>query len=99
MIHGDLRGVHNYSRSFFIPLTSDRSDQSSVLVDSAGRARITDIGLAVVTRDLGSTQSASTNHDHDARWIAPEILDDRGSFSKEGDVFAFAGIAIEVRCR
>lgn len=73
-------------------------NQSNILVDATGRARITDFGLAIVTQDPGSIQSASTEHDKSARWIAPEILDGRGTYSKEADIFSFAGVAIEVRC-
>ena len=75
------------------------SSQPNVLVDTTGRVRITDIGLAMVTRDLGSIRSGSAEHGHSARWMAPEILDDRGSYSKEGDIFSFAMVTIEVRCR
>ena len=33
---------------------------------------------------------------HTARWTAPEILDGVGMKSKEGDVFAFAMVMVEV---
>ena len=68
--------------------------QSTILVDGAGNARITDFGLAMVTQDM----RASIARGHSARWIAPEILcGQRTSHSKESDVFSFAGVAIEVR--
>ena len=70
--------------------------QSNVLVDVNGRARITDIGLAVVTQDLDSIRNASTEDGHSVRWIAPEMLNGQESYSKETDVFSFAGVAIEV---
>lgn len=72
--------------------------QSNIIVDATGRARITDFGLAMVTQDLDSTRSAPTEQEHSARWIAPEILDGQGTYSKEGDVFSFAMVTIEV-CR
>ena len=65
-------------------------------MDATGRARITDFGLAMVTQNLGSMQSASAEDDQSARWIAPEILDG-GTYSKEADIFSFAGVVIEVR--
>ena len=71
--------------------------QSSILVDATGHARITDFGLATVTQDLSSIRTASAVGNQNARWVAPEILDDRGSYSKEADVFSFAGVTIEVR--
>ena len=75
------------------------SSQSSVLVDTSGRARITDFGLASVTHDLYLIWNPSDEHRHGARWIAPEILDDRGTYTKEADVFSFAMVMIEVRYR
>ena len=74
-------------------------NQSSVLVDITGRALITDCGLAVVTRNLDSTQSAPDEHEHSTRWTSPEILANQGTFSKEADIFSFAMVMIEVRCR
>ena len=68
--------------------------QSNILVDATGHARITDFGLAMITQDQ---RDSSTEHGHGERWIAPEILDGRGTYSKEADVFSFAGVTIEVR--
>ena len=53
----------------------------------------------MVTQDPGSMRGPSPEHDQSGHWIAPEILHDRGTYSKEADVFSFAGVAIEVRCR
>ena len=72
--------------------------QSNILVDATDRARITDFGLAMVTQGLGSMRGASSESDRSAGWIAPEILSG-GKYSKEGDIFSFAGVTIEVRCR
>ena len=55
-------------------------------------------GLATVTQDLDSVWSTSDEHGDSARWIAPEILDGRGTYSEEADVFSFAMVMIEV-CR
>ena len=71
--------------------------QSNILVGATGHARITDFGLATVTRDPDAIWYALIEHDQDARWIAPEILGNQGTYSKESDVFSFAGVAIEVR--
>ena len=74
-------------------------DQSNILVDSAGHARITDFGLAMVTHDLNLIQGTSAERDDSVRWIAPEILNNQETYSKGADVFSFAGVAIEVRWR
>ena len=67
-------------------------------MDASGNARITDFGLAIVTQDLDSLRRGSDECGDDARWIAPEILENRGTYSKEADVFSFAMVTIEVRC-
>ena len=67
-------------------------------MDTASHARITGFGLAAVTHDLDWIQSASAEARDDARWIAPEILDGQGTYSKEADIFSFAMVVIEVRC-
>ena len=66
-------------------------------MDGTGHARITDFGLAIVTQDLSSIRDTSAGGSQNVRWIAPEMLDERGSYSKEADVFSFAGVMIEVR--
>ena len=65
-------------------------------MDASGNARITDFGLAMVTQDLDSLRGGSDECGDGARWIAPEILDNRGMYSKEADVFSFAMVTIEV---
>lgn len=74
------------------------SGQPNILVDATGHARIADFGLATVTQDLDSIRGSSAEHNHNTRWITPEILDDRATFSKEPDIFSFAGVTIEVHC-
>ena len=97
VIHGDLSGVRDRSRSRFTTVLTPT--QPNILVDATGRARITDIGLFMITRDLDLIRSASGWYADRARWLAPEILDDLGTYSKEGDVFSFAMVIIEVRHR
>ena len=71
--------------------------QSNILVDATDRARITDFGLAPVTQDFGLIRNPSAEGDQSVGWIAPEILDG-GAYSKEADIFSFAGVTIEVHC-
>ena len=93
VVHGDLKPVCDRCRFLTTVL---RRIQSSILVDATGRARITDFGLAVVTQDLDSIRDGLAEYRQNAHWIAPEILDNRGSYGKEADVFSFSGVAIEV---
>ena len=94
VVHGDLKGVRDhFESSFFTVLTHV---QSNILVDVSGHARITDFGLASVTRNLDSIRSASDDQGHTARWTAPEILNEQGTYSKEADVFSLAMVMIEV---
>ena len=66
-------------------------------MDDTGYARITDFGLATVTKNLDSVRSASDYQGQAARWTAPEILKDNGAFTTAVDVFSFAMVMIEVR--
>ena len=70
--------------------------QPNIIVDS-GRARITDFGLATVSKNLAFKRAFLD--DQSVRWTAPEILHAPGTYSKEADVFAFAMVIIEVRCK
>ena len=71
--------------------------QPNILVDETDHARLADFGLATVTQNMDSVQSASHQHGHTPRWAAPEILNE-GAHSKEADIFALAMVMIEVRC-
>ena len=67
-------------------------------MDADGHARITDFGLAMIAQDLDLVRSGSDECRDSVRWIAPEILENQEVHSKEGDVFSFAMVMIEVRC-
>ena len=73
-------------------------NQPNILVDTTGRAQVIDCGLAMATQNMDSIRGAPEEHGHSTRWIAPEILANRGTFSKEADVFSFAMVIIEVCC-
>ena len=95
IIHGDLKGVSDHVGRWLTVLTSRKSN---ILVDAAGHARVADFGLATVTQDLDSIRNGLDEHEQWARWVAPEILDVRDTYSKEADVFSFAMVTIEVSC-
>ena len=73
--------------------------QPNILVDRVGHARITDFGLAAVTQNLESVRSVSGDQDHTVRWTAPEILNKKGTYCKEADIFSFAMVMIEARAQ
>jgi len=95
VIHGNLKGVRDFSEPRFV--TALTCIQSNILIDGSGFARITDFGLATVTKNLDSVRSASDYQGQAARWTAPEILKDNGAFTTAVDVFSFAMVMIEVR--
>ena len=88
VIHGDLKGVRDYSRSRFIVVLI--LGQSNVVVDADGYARIADFRLATVGPGVDSEQTAETG-----QWPAPEILEGEPT-SKATDIFSFAMVMIEV---
>lgn len=96
VIHGDLKGVRDCSKSRFLALLT--SGQANILVDNSGSARVADFGLAMVTHNLDSTRGTSCQRGHTARWAAPEVLSE-GSFSKGTDIFSFAMVMTEARDR
>ena len=70
--------------------------KSNVLIDRDGNARLTDFGLTSILRGDNSTRGTQ---DQDVptigAWAAPEVQ--MGGFmTKEGDVFMFAMVAVEV---
>lgn len=83
--------------SSVIPLTRV---QPNILVDAAGHPRITDFRLSTVIQSLDSVRNNpdDQNNIHVARWTAPEILNEQGTYSKGADIFSFAMVMIEVRC-
>ena len=93
MIHGDLKGVCDCSKSR--PVTVLTPDQPNVLVDADGRARIMDFSLATVAIDVDSEQGPSNQRIGSEQWSAPEVLED-GTTSKKIDIFSFSMVLIEV---
>jgi hypothetical protein len=71
--------------------------QPNVLMDDDGHARITDFTLTIVSQNTDSIRTTSGNWGHIAQWTAPEILNEKGTYSIEADVFAFAMVMIEAR--
>jgi serine/threonine protein kinase len=70
--------------------------KQNVLVNTAGRACLSDIGFTTPARDeeldTGDTESSV----HYSRWRAPEVVKDN-RFSEQSDIFSFGFVAAEVR--
>ena len=94
VIHGNLEGVRR--RPVSRPIVELTPQQQTILVDTTSRARVTDIGLATGMQNPLPVHNPSTYYGHHAPWAAPEILHIPGACGKEGDVFSFAGVMIEV---
>jgi serine/threonine protein kinase len=92
--HGDLKGVGSHSALLQAALVI--LDQSNILVDSSGHARLTDFGFASVVLELGSVLGTNAP-EYTSRWAAPEVLrsGDVGN-TQEADVFAFGMVVVEV---
>jgi len=70
--------------------------KANILVDGSRRARLTDFGLASIMLGEKSIVSAQDPSVTTAvTWSAPEILEG-GPVSKEGDIFTFAMVTVEV---
>ena len=72
-------------------------DQPNILVNANGRARIVDFRFATVIIGMDSEKSPSYRVGSE-QWSAPEVLKDRMT-SKKTDIFSFAMVMIEARCR
>ena len=72
--------------------------QANVLVDRLGRAHITDFTLTEIACDKDSTRRVTDLPDYDTRWTAPEVLEGAPRLTKEGDIFSFSMVMVEVRC-
>ena len=70
--------------------------QPNVMVDGSGNPRITDFGLAPISRSPYSPWSTSDKGECAARWCAPELLAGGQPASKESDIFSFGMVMIEV---
>ena len=64
-------------------------------MEDSGRVRVTDFGLAKLTKIMHSSRSASHQGGLTMLWAAPEVWE-MGDYSKEADVFSFAMVMIEV---
>jgi len=69
--------------------------KANVLIDGGGHARLKGFGLTSAIVGDDSVQSPQSSTTNTTTWAAPEILGG-GPVSKEGDIFTFSMVAIEV---
>jgi serine/threonine protein kinase len=95
VIHRGIMGVRAWRH------IGDRTNaaQANILVDRLGRAHITDFTLTEIACDQGSARRVTDLPDHDTRWTAPEVLEGAPRLTKEGDIFSFSMVMVEVRCK
>ena len=96
IVHGNLKQVchpPDYTPCSVLIL---RFIKQNILVDSAGRARLSDIGFATLTHKDGSQFGWADVGADGYRWAAPEIFKS-GELSKQSDVFSYGFVAAEVR--
>lgn len=75
------------------------NSKANILIDKDGHARLTDFGLGSIARwDYSIINPQGPDVANTMTWAAPEIL--KGyPVSKEGDIFTFAMVAVEVCLR
>ena len=67
------------------------------VVDNVPHARIADVGITIVTKNLDSICADTRQDVHTSRWSAPEIFCEQNP-SEKSDVYSFAMVTIEVHC-
>jgi serine/threonine protein kinase len=74
------------------------NSKPNVLIDKDGNARLTDFGLTSISQGDNSLRSPQDpGMANMTTWAAPEILKGEvEAVTKEGDVFTFAMVAVEV---
>jgi len=98
VIHGNLKQVGNPPECTPLCVVLTKCAKENILVNSAGRACLSDIGFAKLM-SIGESSSrfdwAQVGADG-CRWAAPEIFQN-GKFTKQSDMFSYGFIAVEVR--
>jgi serine/threonine protein kinase len=70
--------------------------KQNILLNSAGHARLSDIGFARLIPTEESKFDWASGGADGCRWAAPEVFQN-GKLTKQSDVFSFGFISAEVR--
>ena len=95
MIHGNLKQVGDSSKHTVFCEFLTMHVKQNILVDSAGHARLSDVGFAKLVPTRGSRFDWAEVGADGCRWAAPEIFQ-RGKLSEQSDVFSYGFVATEV---
>ena len=96
IVHGNLKQVCHPPDYAPCAILTPRFIKQNILVDSEGRARLSDIGFAKLTRNRESQFDWADADADGHRWAALEIFKS-GELSKQSDMFSYGFIAAEVR--
>ena len=96
MVHGNLQQVSHPPDHMPWHVPTLKFTKQSILVDSAGHARISDIGISTLVPNDNSRFDWATVGAGGHRWVAPEIFKG-GILSEKSDVFSYGFLAAEVR--
>lgn len=99
IVHGDLKPVMlSYTMGLML-INSSITNQTNVLIDDQGNAKICDFGLVCILLDEGHTGvTTTTPFTGTERYLAPELLTESDPKPSTGsDVWALGCIGLEVR--
>jgi serine/threonine protein kinase len=100
VVHGDIKTVlyQSISCCYALLLHLICILKENVLIDSQGRARLTDFGLATILHATATTATAGRGT---VRYMAPELLDwedsESGRSTKASDMYALGVTVWRVR--
>lgn len=94
IIHRDLKCKLTTSQ-YHILIDTDFTVGANVLITEDGRVQLCDFGVAGMVEHA---QDKRTTFIGTPNWMAPEMFDDKASYGKEVDIWAYGSMAYEMAC-
>jgi len=69
---------------------------SNILINSEGEVKITDFGYSGVLLDGGQVKYQTSSFIGSTHWMAPEVMQQNGSYSYAADIWSFGITALEI---
>ncbi|KAG6335517.1 hypothetical protein ID866_3571 [Astraeus odoratus] len=91
-IEGIAQGLRYMHTHVSGPIFHGDLKGTNVLISDNGQPLLSDFSSAVAKHSVGA--SMLQNVGGSIRWIAPELLDDGGELTAEGDIWAFGMTAL-----